>query len=397
MSGPSPWRQEPAAGPLDRDVAIGMLERARNLAEQGEYELAAQTYARVVGHSDPQVHVAALLGGAEAYFRLDNEPAAIRNWIAATQAPETPLTWLAWKNLAAARVRSNDIVGAARAYREAERRAPPQERAEIASRLGWLNKELGNTGTSQRYFARSRSTGMPAPIAVYTILAVTVVIGLLELFGNPRLSAQIVATLALTKTGIENGEYYRLLSVVLVHDPNNFLHLAFNMYALFLIGPLVEALYGPLRFVVIYAVCGAAGSAASFVFSSADVSVGASGAIFGLFSVLLVANVVHKPLLTRQARTLTQQIGMLIAINLVLSFAMPGIDIAAHIGGLLAGAWLGLVMVPRGATLRSFWTPAPGAPQTFSGPSVLLQAAGVLAVVAIIAIGVALGPMAGFA
>src|SRR3954451_9318679 len=94
MSTPSPWQQEPATGPLDRDVAIGMLERARNLADQGEYELAAQTYARVVGHSDPQVHVAALLGSAEAYFRLDNEPAAIRNWIAATQAPETPLTWL---------------------------------------------------------------------------------------------------------------------------------------------------------------------------------------------------------------------------------------------------------------------------------------------------------------
>ncbi len=374
-----------------------MLERARNLSEHGEYELAAQTYARVVGHSDPQIHVAALLGGAEAYFRLDNEPAALRNWIAATQAPETPLTWLAWKNLAAARVRSNDIVGAARAYREAERRAPPQERAEIASRLGWLNKELGNSGTAQRYFARSRSTGMPAPIATYTILAVTTVIGLVELFGNRRLSNQIVNLLALTKSGIESGEYYRLLSVVLVHDNQNFLHLAFNMYALFLIGPLVEALYGPVRFVVIYAVCGAAGSAASFVFSSADVSVGASGAIFGLFSVLLVANVVHKPLLTRQARTLTQQIGMLIVINLVLSVAIPGIDIAAHVGGLLAGAWLGLVMVPKGATLRSFWTPAPGAPQTFSGPSILLQAAGVLAVLAIIAIGVALGPMAGIA
>jgi hypothetical protein len=94
---------------------------------------------------------------------------------------------------------------------------------------------------------------------------------------------------------------------------------------------------------------------------------------------------------------LTQQIGTLIAINLVLSFAMPGIDIAAHVGGLLAGAWLGLVMVPRGATLRSFWTPAPDAPRAFSGPSLLLQAAGVLAVVAIIVIGVAVGPMAGFA
>src|SRR5262249_15867894 len=159
-----------------------------------------------------------------------------------------------------------------------------------------------------------------------------------------------------------------LLSVVLVHDPTNFLHLAFNMYALFLIGPIVEALYGPIRFLVIYAVCAAAGSAASFMFSAAPVSVGASGAIFALFTLLLIANLLHKPLLTRQALTLTSQIGMLIAINLVISFAVPNIDISAHIGGLLAGCWLGLVMVPRGATLRSFWTPAPGAPHAFSGP-----------------------------
>src|SRR5262249_42922009 len=144
------------------------------------------TYARVAGHSDPQIHVAALLGGAEAAFRLDNEPAAIRNWVAATQAPENALTWLAWKNLAAARVRQNDITGAARAYREAERRAPANERPEIASRLGWLNKELGNSATAQRYFSRSRTGGMPAPYVTYGILGITIVIGLLELFGGRR-------------------------------------------------------------------------------------------------------------------------------------------------------------------------------------------------------------------
>ena len=393
MSDPNAaWRNEPASGPLDHTVALGLLQRAQTLAEQGEYELAGQTFGRVAGHSDPQIHVAALLGRAEAEYRLDNEPAALRDWIAATQAPETPLTWMAWKQLAAARVRQGDIPGAARAYREAERRAPSVERPEIASRLGWLNKEMGNSGTANRYFAKSRTGMVSPPYVTWAILAVTIVIGVLELFGPARLSNQILDLLALTKRGVEHGEYWRLLTVVLVHDPSSFLHLAFNMYALYIIGPIVEALYGPVRYIVIYLVAAAAGSAASFVFSNAQVAVGASGAIFGLFSVLLISNLVHKPLLTRNARSLTQQIGFLIVINLFLGFVIPNIDVSAHVGGLIAGAWLGLVIVPKGATLRSFWTPAPGQ-HASTGPPVLLQAAGVVALVAVIAIGVAVGPL----
>lgn len=396
MSDPNaPWRNEPVTGPLDRSVALGLLQRAQTLAEQGDYELAAQTYGRVKGNSDTQLHVAALLGEAEAFYRLDHEPAALLDWIAATQAPETPLTWMAWKQLAAARVRQGDIPGAARAYREAERRAPSTERAEIASRLGWMNKEMGKAGTANRYFSKSRAAGVSPPYVTFAILAVTIVIGVLELFGPRTLSRDLVNLLALTKTGMEHGQYWRLLTVVLVHDPSSFLHLAFNMYALYIIGPLVEALYGPVRYTLIYLVAAAGGSAASFVFSNAAVSVGASGAIFGLFSVLLVSNVVHKPLLTRNARALTQQIVMLIGINLVISVVVPGIDISAHVGGLIAGAWLGLVIVPRGATLRSFWTPAPGQ-QASTGPPIVLQAAGVVALVAIIAIGVALGPVSLF-
>jgi membrane associated rhomboid family serine protease len=306
---------------------------------------------------------------------------------------------MAWKQLAASRVRQGDITGAARAYREAERRAPAHERAEIASRLGWMNKEMGQTGTAERYFSRARGPGISRPMVTYTLLAVTVIIGLIELFGPPRLGRELVNALALTKTGIEQGQYWRLLTVVLVHDPSNLLHLLFNMYALWIIGPLVEALYGPVRFALIYAAAAAAGSTASFVFSGAPVSVGASGAIFGLFSVLLVTNLVHKPILTRNARALTSQIGMLIVINLALGFAIPTIDNAAHIGGLLAGAWLGLVVVPRGATLRMLWTPAPspGAAPGAAGPSLVLQGLGVLALVAVIALGVALGPVSLFA
>jgi membrane associated rhomboid family serine protease len=387
-------------GPLDTDVAVSLLQRAQALAAQGDWDLAAATFARVVGHADPALHTAALLGLAECRYRLDDEPGALQAWITATQAPETPLTWRAWKALAAARVRSGDLPAAARAYREAERRAPAAEQAEIASRIGWLSKELGDAGTARRAFGRSRTGTMPQPVVTWALLAATIGIGVsMFLFGQQELWLQLFA---LDKAAVQDGEYWRLVTPVFVHG--SLLHLGFNMYALWIIGPTVETLYGSPRFLLIYVVCAAAGSAASYVFSSAQYSVGASGAVFGLFGVLLVADRVHKPALTRNARNLTMQIGGLIAINLVIGFTIPGIDNAAHIGGLLAGAWLGWVLVPRGATLASFWS-RPGERSATEGkgvsppgtggrdPATVVRWSAVLALVGIVALAVAVGPM----
>ncbi|MCY7417847.1 MAG: rhomboid family intramembrane serine protease [Chloroflexi bacterium] len=384
------------AGPLDPAIAVGMLQRAQALAEQGDWALAANTFARVVGNNDPNLHVAALLGLAECRYRMDDEAAAVQSWITATQAPEGPLTWRAWKQLAASRVRTDDLTGAVRAYREAERRAPASEHAEIASRLGWLAKETGDTRAAGRHFSRSRQGGMIQPTLTWAILAVTVAIGVSSLVLDQQ--SLWFEWLALTKSGIAAGEYWRLFSVVLVHA--GILHLAFNMYALYLIGPTVEALYGSRRFLVIYLACAAAGSTASYMFSNAGVSVGASGAVFGLFGVLLVADRVHKPALTRNARGLTMQIGVLIGVNLVIGFSVTSIDNAAHIGGLLAGCWLGLTMVPRGAaTLASYWSTSAvsGGVASAKGRSpVSARTVGILglgALVLVIAVGLAIGPL----
>jgi len=197
-----------------------------------------------------------------------------------------------------------------------------------------------------------------------------------------------------------DGQYWRLLSVVLVHG--SILHLMFNMYALWAIGPIVELLYGPLRYLAIYVLCGVAGSAASYV-TSPNPTVGASGAIFGLFGVLLVADRVHKPALTRGARSLSAQVGVLIVINLLFGVMTPGIDNAAHIGGLLAGAWLGFALVPRGARLASFWSrPAasgtsdagvPGAADPARRALVLRQVGGVAALVGVVVLVVLMGPI----
>jgi membrane associated rhomboid family serine protease len=334
-----------------------VFAQAREAAERGEFAHAAQLYSRLIGNPDPDLHVAALLGLADARYRLDDEEGALQSWIVATQGPETPLTWQAWVALAGARVRQGDLTSATRAYREAARRAPAEEQPAIASRLGWLNKEMGNAGAASRYFSRAR-VGVFTPFMTYAILAVTVIVSLWVDFGPS--GNQLGDLLALDKERVIAGEYWRILTVTLVHG--GVLHLGLNMYALWIVGPLVEALYGRVLFLAFYLLAGAGGSIASYLFFPVT-SVGASGAIFGLFGLLFAANYVHKPALGRQARSLTAQIGMLIVINLIFGFALSGtIDNAAHVGGLLCGAWLGLVVAPRGtATLASLWQRVPEA------------------------------------
>ncbi len=383
------------AGPLDREVAIGLLQRGQALADQGDWDIAVGTFARVVGTDDPTMHTAALLGLAECRYRLDQEPAALQAWISATQAPENGLTWRAWKALAAARVRQGDMPGAARAYREAARRAPASEQPELQSRIGWLSKEVGDQRGAQRAFGRSRANGPAQPVVTWALLAVTLTVGILTLVGGQE---DLEAWLQLDKFSVYlDGQYWRLLSVVLVHG--TILHLMFNMYALWAIGPIVELLYGPLRYLAIYVLCGVAGSAASYV-TSPNPTVGASGAIFGLFGVLLVADRVHKPALTRNARSLSAQVGVLIGINLLFGVMTPGIDNAAHIGGLLAGAWLGFALVPRGARLASFWSrpaatgaPIAGAADPGRRALVLRQVGGVAALIGVVVLVMVMGPI----
>jgi len=365
------WGQDPAREPRN------VIDAAHAAAERGDYQTAAALYSRLIGNPEPQVHVAGLLGMADAKYRLDDEEGALQAWITATQAPETPLSWQAWVQLAGARVRQGDLVAAARAYREAEQCAPADQRAGIQSRLGWLNKEMGNQRSASRYFGRAR-TGVFTPYATYAIIAITSIVSLFILYGPSPASDNVGNLLLLDKQAVQAGEYWRLLTVTLTHA--SLIHLGLNMYALWIIGPLAEALYGRATYVAIYLLAGLGGSIASYLFNATP-AVGASGAIFGLFGLVFVSVFVHKPALARQARSLTSQIGILIVFNLVIGFAPgSGIDYMAHIGGLITGAWLGFVIPPRGAaTLASFWhRPAATDDQQRSRNPALLAAGGVL-------------------
>lgn len=373
-----------SVGPLAWPAAVGLVERGRALLAAGDYEPAARHFQRVTGHDDPAVTASALLGLGEALLRLDLEDDAVRTWQTVVQLPETPSTYSAWRNIAAARVRTGELREAIAAYREADRRAPAEDRAEIAARLGWLAKETGDAGSARRYFARSRGGGPALPLS-YLILGVTVIASFIALSAD---GLPVLRALQLDKTALADGELYRLLSVTLVHA--NLLHLAFNMYALYLLGPLVEGIWGTRTFALFYVLTAAAASTASFVVSP-GASVGASGAIFGLIGVLLAGTRVHNPVLDRRARAIVPQLGSIVLVNLAFGFLMAGsIDNAAHVGGLAAGLWLGFFVPPgRVPTLRSFW--ASGQP----GPAAVAPAVGAVvgtaALIALIVTGLVLG------
>src|SRR6476469_9952208 len=321
-----------ATGRLTRDRALGFLGRGNELLASGDFAEAGGYFSLVAGFDKTENTTAALLGLGEAHYRLNDEPAAVQSWTAVLQRPETPATYSAWRNIAAARVRDGNLTGAIDAYREADRRAPHEDKAEIANRLGWLTKETGDTRAAGRYFAKGR--GDPPRVTVTLLLiAVTTIVSLTAMLSSE--GPNLYQWLQLDKAAVAAGEYWRLWTVTLLHSPSDPLHLIFNMYALWLSGTVVERWYGSIRFLAFYLACAAAGSTASFVFGGDVPSVGASGAIFGLFGLLLAAGRVHHPV-DRQSNALVRQIGMLILINIGLGFAIPGIDNAAHLAGLAA-------------------------------------------------------------
>jgi membrane associated rhomboid family serine protease len=390
-------------GPLDRATALAVLARADELLEAGEPEAAAAHYQRVIGFDDPAVTASAYYGLGNALYRMDREDDALWAWGRVLGLPDTPSTYRAWRQIAAARVRDGDLPGAIKAYREADRRAPPEDKAEIASRLGWLAKETGDQRGAASHFRRSRGGTQPvltlAIIAITAIVSFTAYVGLS--FGSRGSIADygpLYPILALTKEGIAAGELWRLVTVALVHSPGQtefFLHLGFNMYALYIVGPAVEKIYGPWRMLLMYLLCAITGSVASFVFSPPyPFAVGASGAIFGLFGVLFIASRVHHPVLARRERQIMTQVGMIIVLNLAIGFGLGGaigIDNAAHVGGLVGGLWLGLILLPADApTLSSAWQ-TPDGSRVGWRPSPAVQVAGIAVLVGAVAIGLVVG------
>jgi rhomboid protease GluP len=143
---------------------------------------------------------------------------------------------------------------------------------------------------------------------------------------------------------IAQGEVWRLFTATLLH--NGIIHLMFNLYALFALGPMLEAYIGPRRFLIIYLLGGLFGSLLSYAFSQ-SISVGASGAIFGIIGATTVYFFLYRKNFGTQGRAILQNMIVVIVINLIFGFTAGYIDNWGHIGGLLGGALVAIGLVPR--------------------------------------------------
>ena len=371
-------------GPLSDDVARRLIERGRERLDGGDFALAAADFQRVVGHSDANLTGAAVLGLGDVLYRVNAEDRAKASWESVTKLPENASTYGAWKRLAGVYVRANELPQAIEAYRQADRRAPVEDKAEIASRLGWLAKETGNDGAAGQYFAKARGAG--GLLLTYVVIVATSLVSIAAFSSD-----DLLTTLWLDPFWIEHGQLYRLVSVTLVHG--GYPHLILNMYALYIVGPVVESIWGKRMFVLFYVLAAIGGATGSFLFSHAQ-SVGASGAIFGLVGVILAGTRAHHPMLDRRARGIVPQLGLFVVINLIFGFVSQvgglSVDNAAHIGGLITGLWLGFVVPPgKVPTLRSAMQRPRGADAAQRSP--LLVAAGVIGLVGVLAAALAFG------
>ena len=166
------------------------------------------------------------------------------------------------------------------------------------------------------------------PMITYMLIAINIVLYMIPiLFDNYN---ELINNYGVLGSAIRNGEYYRLITGIFLHG--NLPHLLFNCYALFVIGTQIENFFGKIKYLIIYLFSGLMGSLFSIIFAN-YLSIGASGAIFGLMGSLLYFGYHYRVYL---GNVIKSQIIPLIILNLLLGL-LPGIDNFAHIGGLLGG------------------------------------------------------------
>ena len=173
-------------------------------------------------------------------------------------------------------------------------------------------------------------------VVTRTILVILVAVFGLQLITGGPIDDPITRALALVPIKVAAGEWWRLITVVLVHG--SVMHILFNGWALWVLGPELERYLGTWRYLTVFVLAGLGGGVASYCFSfPLIIGVGASGAVFGIFGGLIV--------LARRMRLNPQPLLVLLGINLVIGFIPSfNIDWRAHLGGLVTGGLLTAVM-----------------------------------------------------
>jgi membrane associated rhomboid family serine protease len=350
------------------------MELGVDALDRGDAEGAALAFAAAVAGATPSddriLAERAAYGAAEALLRLERDDEAAEYLEIAANSADQELRFLALRRRAMEEVRRGELPVALATYRQAEGSAPTSAaRAEIASRIGWLTKETG--GSSLRYQAAfRRARGIPAGSWVPRALVIaTVVVSLLAQLYPPLLGNLFLITSTSYGTDFLTSEPWRLVTVAFVHggDSSNWqtfaLHLGLNVIALDIAGKLVFRLYGARRFLSWYFIGVIGASIASAIWSDFEGSVGASGGVFALFGIALGAEWAHRPLVERGFRDALGRVGGILLINLAIGLSVGfigiGIDNSAHIGGLVTGLILGVLIQPtRAEAMRRRWTTA---------------------------------------
>jgi rhomboid protease GluP len=185
---------------------------------------------------------------------------------------------------------------------------------------------------------------LPALTVTLGLTALTVLTFSAQVLSDWVFGFDLVAGLAAkVNRAIAAGQVWRLVTPLFVHG--GIVHLLVNMYSLNVLGPLVERLFGGRRMLAVYLLAGVGGSVASLALTPAA-SIGASGAIFGLLGALAAFLALHRRDLGTAGRLQLRQLALVALLNLGLGLT-PGIDNAAHLGGLLTGAALAAGAGPR--------------------------------------------------
>jgi membrane associated rhomboid family serine protease len=199
---------------------------------------------------------------------------------------------------------------------------------------------------NQRTRVVRNPTGTPSGIgafpATYVLIAINVIVFLVQIangsggFRETGVS-QFVVDYALFGPSVAEGEWYRLLTCGFLHA--SLIHIGFNMLILFFLGRLLEPALGTPRFLVLYFASLLAGSLGALVLDPNALTLGASGAVFGLAAAtFIIAR-------GRGMDALASQIGFLIVFNLVWSFVGSNISVGGHVGGLIGGTICALAIV----------------------------------------------------
>ena len=173
-------------------------------------------------------------------------------------------------------------------------------------------------------------------LVTYILICVNILIFIITAFLSKSIyninSYTLIELGAKVNVLINNGQPWRLITCTFLHG--GLAHIAFNMYALKIIGSEVEYVYGKIKYIVIYLISALGGSIFSYLFNANSISVGASGAIFGLLGAMIIFGIRHK---NKIGKAYIINLFKVLLINIFIGVTLSNIDNGAHIGGLIFG------------------------------------------------------------